>query len=67
MNNITTFALNKIDLLPVMSQSEEHRNPCQYTIDEAIQRIAQSTVDAKLGRDCLSNEEFQSLVHSWYK
>ena len=67
MNNLTTFALNKTCLLPLMSQAEEHNKPCQYTPEEALRRITQSTVDAECGRDCLSNAEFQSLVRSWYK
>ena len=50
-----------------MNKAEEHRKPCQYTPDEALRRIAQSTEDAESGKECLSNAEFQSLVRSWYK
>ena len=67
MNNLTTFAPNKTNLLPAMSQAEEHSEPCQYTPEEALRRIAQSTDDAESGKGCLSNAEFQSLVRSWYK
>lgn len=67
MNNLSIFASNKTILLPVMNQAEEHSKPCQYTPDEALHRIGQSTDDAESGRGCLSNAEFQSLVHSWYK
>ena len=67
MNNMTTFALNKSKLFPAMDQTEDHPKPCQYTIDEALRRIDQSTLDAESGQDCLSNAEFQSLVRSWYK
>ena len=67
MNYLTTFAPNETILLPAMSQTEEHSKPCQYTPEEALRRIIQSTDDAKSGKGCLSNAEFQSLVHSWFK
>lgn len=67
MNNLTTFALNKSSLLPAMSQAEEYSKPCQYTPEEALRRITQSTDDVESGKGCLSNAEFQSLVRSWYK
>jgi len=67
MNNLTIFALNKTSLLLSMSQAEEHSKPCQYTPEEALRRIIQSTEDAESGKGCLSNAEFQSLVRSWYK
>ena len=67
MTNLTTFAPNETILLPAMSQTEEQEKPCQYTPEEALCRIVQSTDDAESGRNCLSNAEFQSLVHSWYK
>lgn len=64
---MTTFAQNKSMLFPAMAQTDDHTKPCQYTIDEVLRRIDQSTLDADSNRDCLSNAEFQSLVHSWYK
>ena len=67
MTNMTTFALNKSLLFPAMAQTDDHTKPCQYTIDEVLRRVDQSTLDAESGRDCLSSAEFRSLVSSWYK
>lgn len=50
-----------------MNKAEEHRKPCQYSHDEALRRIAQSTDDAESGKGCILNAEFQPLVRSWYK
>ena len=39
--------------------------PCQYTEEEAIQRVIQATAEAESGVGCLSLDEFENLVRSW--
>lgn len=39
--------------------------PCQYTEEEAIQRILKATADVDAGRDLMTVEEFETLVASW--
>ena len=41
--------------------------PCQYSDDEALQRVIQATADVDVGRGLISHEEFQKQVRSWYK
>ena len=40
--------------------------PCQYTEEEAIQRILKATADVDAGRGLVSHEEFRKQVLSWY-
>ena len=39
--------------------------PCQYTVEEAEQRVLQATAEAKSGIGCLSLDEFETLVETW--
>ena len=41
--------------------------PCQYSDEEALQRVIQATADVDAGRGLISHEEFQKQVRSWYK
>ena len=40
--------------------------PCQYTVEEVVQRVLQATADVDAGRGLMSHEEFEKLVRSWY-
>lgn len=40
--------------------------PCQYTVEEAVQRVLQATADVDAGKGLMSHEEFSKLVRSWY-
>lgn len=40
--------------------------PCQYTVEEMVQRVIQATADVDAGRGLMSHEEFAKLVRSWY-
>lgn len=37
--------------------------PCQYTEEEAVQRVLQATADVDAGRNLMSLEEFEKLVY----
>jgi len=39
--------------------------PCQYTVEEMVQRVIQATADVDAGRDLMSHDEFAKLVRSW--
>lgn len=41
--------------------------PCQYTVEEAIQRVLQATSDVDAGKDLMSLEEFERIAASWPK
>ena len=41
--------------------------PCQYTEEEAMQRIIKATADVDAGIGLVSHEEFKKQVRSWYK
>ena len=41
--------------------------PCQYTEEEASQRIIQATAEVDAGIGLVSHEEFKKQVRSWYK
>ena len=41
--------------------------PCQYTVDEAIQRVLQATADVDANKDLMSLEEFERIAASWSK
>ena len=41
--------------------------PCQYTEEEAIQRVIQATAEVDAGMGLISHEEFKKQVRSWYK
>ncbi len=40
--------------------------PCQYTVEEAVQRVIQATADVDAGRGLISHEDFIKEVRSWY-
>jgi hypothetical protein len=39
--------------------------PCQYTEEEAIQRVLKATAEAETGKGCLTLDEFEALVETW--
>ena len=39
--------------------------PCQYTVEEAVQRVLQATADVDAGRSLMPLEEFEKLVETW--
>ena len=39
--------------------------PCQYTEEEAVQRVLKATADVDAGRDLMTQEDFEALVASW--
>ena len=39
--------------------------PCQYTVDEAVQRVIRATADVDAGEGLMSLEEFEKLVETW--
>ena len=39
--------------------------PCQYTEEEAVQRVLQATAEAESGMGCLTLDEFEALVETW--
>jgi hypothetical protein len=39
--------------------------PCQYTVEEAVQRVIQATTDVDKGRNLMSLENFEKLVETW--
>jgi hypothetical protein len=41
--------------------------PCQYTVEEAIQRVLQATADVDANNDLMSLEEFERIAASWSK
>lgn len=54
------------DLLDQIEAQSATPPPCQYTIEEAVQRVLQATADVDAGRGLMSHEEFSKLVRSWY-
>ena len=39
--------------------------PCQYTVEEAVQRALKATDEAEKGEGCLTLDEFEALVETW--
>lgn len=53
--------------MPLQNCSKDMPHPpCQYTVEEAVQRVLQATADVDAARDLMSHEEFEKLVRSWY-
>ena len=62
---ISNFAASTIEsMVTDLLELEEQIIPCAYTIEEAENRIIQSTSDAEKGLGCLSNAAFQTHVRS---
>lgn len=40
--------------------------PCQYTVEEAVERVIQATADVDAGRGLISHEDFIKKVRAWY-
>ena len=40
--------------------------PCQYTVEEAVERVIKATADVDAGRGLISHEDFTKKVRSWY-
>lgn len=53
------------DLLDQLEAKSPTPPPCQYTVEEALQRVLQATAEAESGVGCLSLEEFEKLVETW--
>jgi hypothetical protein len=54
------------DLIDQIEAQSTTPPPCQYTVDEAVQRVLQATADVDAGRGLMAHEEFEKLVRSWY-
>lgn len=59
-------AENMEELLNQLEAKSTMPPPCQYTVEEAVQRVIQATSDVDAGRDLMSHEEFEKQVRSWY-
>ena len=58
------------DLEELLDQIEAQSTtppPCQYTVEEAIQRVLQATADVDANNDLMSLEEFERIAASWSK
>lgn len=55
------------ELLDQMEAQSTTPLPCQYTVEEAIQRVLQATADVDAGKDLMSLEEFERIAASWSK
>lgn len=55
------------ELLDQMEAQSTTPPPCQYTVEEAIQRVLQATSDVDAGKDLMSLEEFERIAASWSK
>ena len=57
------------DLEELLDQIEAQSTtppPCQYTVEEVIQRVLQATADVDAKKGLISYEEFEKQVRSWY-
>lgn len=54
------------ELLDQMEAQSTTPPPCQYTVEEAIQRVLQATADVDAKKGLISHEEFEKQVRSWY-
>ena len=55
-----------LDKVEVEMEAKGVTPPCQYTEDEVVQRVLQSTADVDAGRGLIAHEEFKKIVRSWY-
>lgn len=62
-NNQTDDLEELLDQLEAQSTTPP---PCQYTVEEAIQRVLQATADVDAKKRLISHEEFEKQVRSWY-
>ena len=53
------------DLLDQIEDKSTTPPPCQYTVEEAVQRVLQATADVDAGRNLMPLEEFEKLVATW--
>lgn len=54
------------ELLDQMEAQSTTPLPCQYTVEEVIQRVLQATADVDAKEGLISHEEFEKQVRSWY-
>lgn len=54
------------ELLDQMEAQSTTPPPCQYTVEEAIQRVLQATADVDAKKGLISHEVFEKQVRSWY-
>ena len=64
LNNQTDELEKLLDQIEAQSTTPP---PCQYTVEEAIQRVLQATSDVDAGKDLMSLEEFERIAASWSK
>lgn len=64
LNNQTDELEELLDQIEAQSATPP---PCQYTVEEAIQRVLQATSDVDTGKDLMSLEEFERIAASWSK
>ena len=62
-NNQTDELEKLLDQIEALSTTPP---PCQYTVEEAIQRVLQATADVDAKKGLISHEEFEKQVRSWY-
>ena len=53
------------DLIEQIEAQSTTPPPCQYTVEEAVQRVLQATADVDAGRSLMPLEEFEKLVEAW--
>ena len=63
LNNQTDELEELLDQIEAQSSTPP---PCQYTVEEAIQRVLQATADVDANEGLISHEEFKKQVRSWY-
>lgn len=63
LNNQTDELEELLDKIEAQSTTPP---PCQYTVEEAIQRVLQATADVDAKKGLISHEEFEKQVRSWY-
>ena len=64
LNNQTDELEELLDQIEAQSTTPP---PCQYTVEETIQRVLQATSDVDAGKDLMSLEEFERIAASWSK
>ena len=63
LNNQTDELEELLDQIEAQSTT---LSPCQYTVEEVIQRVLQASADVDAKKRLLSQEEFEKQVRSWY-
>ena len=58
-------AENMEELLDQLEAKSTMPPPCQYTVEEAVQRVLKATAEAESGIGCLTLDEFETLVETW--